>query len=137
MFEFSRNIQDAAINPAAFALNNGAGSTQSTAIDLGADTFKPENIELELSVPALNSTMVPDTRTVTYIIETSTTENFAAVDQTLFTATVTGAAGAGAAAFQERVRPPSNCARYVRAKVTMGATTGDASSIDATFSARF
>lgn len=131
-----RYLQDALVNPDAFALPSAAGSTQSSGIDLGAEAFKPEEIELDLTVPALNTTMVPDTRTVTYIIETSTTSNFAAIDQTLLTATATGAGGAGVGAFNKRVRLPSNCARYARAKITTGASTGDCSSIEATLSAR-
>lgn len=136
-FEYSRNIQDASLNPAAFALNNGAGSTNSASVDLGTDVNKPEAVEVELSVPALNTTMVPDTRTVVYLIESSTTLNFSAVDQTILTATATGAGGAGVGALLKRVRLPSNCARYLRGKVTMGGTTGDASSINATLSLRF
>lgn len=136
-YEFSRNIQDASLNPAAFALPSSAGSTTSAGIDLGADAFKPEGIELELSVPALNATMIPDTRTVNYIIETSTTSNFAAIAQTILNDQVTGASSAGAAAYLKRVRLPSNCARYVRGKITTGSTTGDASSISATLSIRF
>lgn len=131
-----RNLKDATYIKT-FALNNGAGSTQSAVIDLGADGYKPETIEAELIVPALNATMAPDTRTVTYIIETSTTSNFAAVDTTIQTSGAAGAGGAGIAATTKRVRLPSNCARYIRGKVTMGSTTGDASSITATFQLLF
>lgn len=131
-----RNLKDATYIKT-FALNNGAGSTQSAVIDLGADEYKPETIEAELIVPALNATMAPDARTVTYIIETSTTSNFAAVDTTIQTSGAAGAGGAGIAATSKRVRLPSNCARYIRGKVTMGSTTGDASSITATFQLLF
>ena len=121
--EFARNIQDALINPVAFALPASAStSTNSTTIDFGADTFKPENLELELSVPALSDTIVPSTRTVSDMIETCTATNFSTIDQTLYSETFTGA-GAGIAAKVKRVRLPSNCARYVRFKVTFGAST--------------
>lgn len=136
-FVYARNLQDALLNPAAVALPSAAGSVTSAVIDLGDDAYKVNSIELELSVPALNATMVPDTRTVTYIIESSTTSVFTAVDQTLFTVTVTAAGGTGAAALVERVRLPSNCAQYVRAKITTGASTGDCSAVSATFTARF
>lgn len=135
--EFARNLQDASLNPAAFALPSSAGSVTSAVVDLGADTFKPGNVELQLSVPALNTTMVPDTRTVVYLIEVSTTSNFSAVDQTLFTETKTGAGGAGVAALLRRVRLPSNSARYLRFKITTGASTGDCSSISATGTLHF
>lgn len=134
--EFARNSQDKAVNPAPFALPASASSsTQSTAIDLqtaAGNNFRPENLELELSVPALSATIVPDTRTVTYIIETSTTSAFSAIDQTLLSVVQTGAGGAGVAAFNERVRIPSNCAQYVRFKITFGASTTTGAAVNAT-----
>lgn len=130
---FSRNLQDALVNPAAFALPASASSsTQSTAIDLGTDQHKIEEIELELTIPALSSTIVPDTRTVTGIIESSTTSNFAAVSQTLLSEVSTGAGGEGVPAFSKRVRLPSNCARYVRFRVAFGASTTTGAAINAT-----
>src|SRR5262245_33176754 len=116
--ELARNIQDASLNPAAFALPGGAStSVTSAAIDLGTDTLKPGNVELELSVPALTDTMVPNTRTTTYMFETSTTSNFATVARTIGSKIMTGA-GAGIAATLLRARLPSDCERYVRAKIT-------------------
>lgn len=133
-----RNIQDKAVNPVAFALPAAAStSTNSTAIDFGTDVTKPEELELELSVPALSTTIVPDTRTVTYIIETSTTSNFAAIDQTLMSEVQTGASSAGVGAFLKRVRLPSNCARYVRFKITFGASTTTGAAVSATGTVRF
>lgn len=138
-FEFARNLQDLAVNPVAFALPAAAStSTNSTAIDLGvASGDAPENIELELSVPALSTTIAPDTRTVTYIIETSTTSNFAAIDQTLMQEVGTGAGAAGIGAFLKRVRIPSNCARYIRFKITFGASTTTGAAVNATGTVRF
>lgn len=136
--ELSRNIQDVLVNPVAFALPAAASSsTNSTGIDFGADVHKPETVELELSVPALSTTIVPDTRTVTYIVETSTTSNFAAIDQTLMQEVATGAGGAGVGAFLKRVRLPSNCARYVRFKITFGASTTTGAAVNATGTVRF
>lgn len=138
MNEFARNIQDSAVNPVAFALPAAAStSTNSTGIDFGAGVAKHLGVELELSVPALTTTIVPDTRTVTYIIETSTDSAFGSIDQTLLSQVSTGAGGAGVGAFLERVRLPSNCARYVRAKVTFGASTTTGAAVSATFTARF
>jgi len=137
-FEFARNIQDKAVNPAAFALPAAASaSTHSTVIDFGLEAFKPENLELELSIPALSTVIVPDTKTVTGIIETSTDPAFGSVDQVLLSQVSTGAGGTGVAAFLERVRLPSNCARYVRFTVTFGALTTDGSAIKATGTVRF
>lgn len=137
--EFARNIQDVSLNPAAFALPNAASSsTTSSAVDIGADVWDTERIELDLAIPALSTTIAPDTRTVTAIIETSTTSNFSAIDATIFTRILTGAGGTGIPAQNGlRCRLPSNCARYVRAKVTFGASTTDGSAVSATLSVRF
>lgn len=136
--EFARNIQDASVNPVAFALPAAAStSANSTTIDLGADAVKPENLELELSVPALSTVIVPDTRTVTYIIESCAATNFSTIDQTLMSEVATGAGGAGVGAFLKRVRLPSNCARYVRFKITFGASTTTGAAVSATGTVRF
>ncbi|SRR6266540_438797 len=134
----ARNIQDASINPAAFALPAAASSsTTSAVIDLGTDAVKGEGIELNLTVPALSTVIVPDTRTVTYIIETSTTAVFTAVAATILSVVQTGAGGAGVAAFDRRCKIPADCERYVRAKITFGASTTDGSAISATLAAKF
>lgn len=135
-FEFSRNVTDKAVNPVAFALPAAAStSTVSTGVDLGTaagNNFRDGNVEFELSVPALSTTIVPDTRTVTYVVESSSTSNFAAIDQTLMAEVQTGAGAAGVGAFLKRVRLPSNCARYVRFKVTFGASTTTGAAVSAT-----
>jgi hypothetical protein len=134
--EFSRNVIDSNLDDQ-FALPSSAStSTNSAAIDLGADAYKGENYEVSLVVGALSDTICPSTRTVTYIIETSTASSFASIDRTVFTQTYTGA-GSGVAAQDIRVRLPSNCARYVRAKVTFGASTTDGSAVAATIALRF
>lgn len=136
--EFARNIQDASLNPATFALPSAAStSTTSAVIDVGTDTYKPENIEFDLAIPALSDTIIPNTKTVTAIIETSTTSVFTAVDATIFSRVLTGAGSGVAAQTSLRCRLPSNSARYVRAKVTFGANTTDGSAVSATFTPRF
>ncbi len=136
--EFARNIKDSNFTGTFTLPASASASTNlATPFDLGADTFKTESIEAELSIPALNATMVPDTRTTTYIIETCAATNFSTIDQTLYSTVFTGASGAGIPAKTIRVRLPSNCARYIRAKVTHGATTADSSTITATFSLLF
>lgn len=133
----ARNLKDANLLKT-FALPAAAStSTQSAVIDLGADTFKPEGVEAILSVPALTVTMAPDTRTATYIIETSTTSVFTAVDQTILSEVFTGAGGDGIRAAVSRCRLPSDCARYIRAKITFGASMVDSSTVTATFSLGF
>jgi hypothetical protein len=134
--EFARNIQDALVNPVAFAMGAASASTNSTAIDLGADTFKDGNYEFELSIPALATGVIPDASVVSLILETSTTSNFAAIVGT-YTETVTGAGGVGISATKARFRVPSNCPRYARFKTTRGSGGTTAAGVNATGTVRF
>jgi hypothetical protein len=139
--EYARNIQDASLNPATFALPTtllAAGSKQSAAIDLGTDTFKPEEVELELSIPALSSTIAPagSTGGVTYAIESGTTSTFTTASRTIVSKTIAGSAS-GVAATLVRCRVPSDCEQYVRARVTLATTCTDASAVAGTLTIRF
>lgn len=131
---YGRSSLDRDTYLAAFALPAAAsGVTQSTGFDFGTDALKTANIELELVVPALSATIVPDTRTVTVTVETSTTSVFTAVAREIYRKVQTGAGGAGVPAYNHLVRLPSDCEQYVRAKVTFGALTTDGSAVSATF----
>lgn len=134
-FEFNRGTQDAGFSPAAFALASSASSsTQSTAVDIGTVSYgRATQVQMELSVPALTTTMVPDTRTVTYIIEASSVSNFASDVHTISSEVQTGASSGGVAAYVQRVSLPPNCKRYVRGKVTLGASCTDSSAVSGTF----
>ena len=139
--EFARNIRDAAFVTASFALPTtiaAAGSKTSAAIDLGADTFKPENIEVELTVPALNATIAPAASTagVTFSIESATDSAFTAVARTIISKTVAGSAS-GVAAQTLRARVPSDCERYIRGRVLLGTTCTDASAVSASVRLHF
>jgi hypothetical protein len=139
--EFSRNIQDASLNPATFALPTTlltSGSKTSAAIDLGADTHKAGMFELELSVPALSDTIAPSGATggVTYSFESSTTSTFAATSRVLISKNYVGT-GSGVAATVLRCRVPSDCERYVRARVLLATTCTDASAVAGTVTLRF
>lgn len=139
--EFARNRQDASLNPATFALPTtllAAGSKQSAAIDLGVDTYKGETVEVELSIPALNSTIAPAGATggVTYAIESGTTSTFTTASRIIGSITIAGS-GSGVAATVLRARVPSDCERYVRARVTLATTCTDASAVAGTLTIRF
>lgn len=134
--EFARNIQDASINPVAFAMGAASASTNSTAIDLGTDPYKHGNYEFELSIPALATGVIPDASVVSLILETSASSGFSTIIGT-YTETVTGAGGVGIAATTARFRIPSNCPRYVRFKTTRGAGGTTAAAFNATGTVRF
>jgi len=137
--EFARNVQDKAVNPVPFAMGAASASTNSTAIDLqtvAGNNFRPENIEFELSIPALATGIIPDASVVSLILETSTTSNFAAITGT-YTETVTGAGGVGTGARTARFRIPSNCPQFVRFKTTRGSGGTTAAGVNATGTVRF
>lgn len=134
-----RQIQDTLVNPATFTLPSAISlSVTGPALDLGADTFKSEHFDLELDVPALSATIAPSAATAgfTFAIETSTTSTFAAIARTIVSKTVAGSAS-GIAAQTLKCRVPADCERYVRGKVTSGATTTDASALNAQLTVRF
>ena len=135
--EFARNIQDASLNPVALALPSAASTTVTgAAVNLGTDTFKPSEVEIDVAVPALSDTILPSTRTMTYIVETSTTSVFTSVAREIYRKISTGA-GSGSVATIHRCRLPSDCEQYVRLKITSGASTTDASAVSATLTLRF
>lgn len=132
-----RNLKDATYVKTWALPAAASNSTNSAILDIGADGYKPESIEALISIPALDATMAPDTRTFTLIIDSSTSSSIASVTQNLVTKVFTGAGGVGIAASEVRVRLPSNCPRYLRATVTSGASTGNASTVSATFALTF
>lgn len=137
--EKARNQTDALFVTATFALSATAGSSvTSAAIDLGTDVNKPENVEVELVVPALTSVMNPAASTagVTYLVESSTTSTFAAVARTIVSKNIAGSTGPTAAT-NLRCRLPSDCERYIRGKMTLGATGADSSAVSAYLALRF
>jgi hypothetical protein len=109
-----------------------SSSTMTDGIDTGKGAFGDQVADFEflLTIPALTTTMLPDTRTATYIIEHDTDAAFGTV-ATLNVGSVvqTGAAGAGAAATSHRFRLPTDAKRYIRAKCTLGASTTDSSAV--------
>lgn len=138
--EFGRNIQDATY-VATFALPTTLLETaaKTSAIwDIGTAPFKDENIEVELSVPALSSTIAPAAATVgvTYQWESSSTSTFSVVARKIVSQTIVGS-GSGVVATVVRGRLPSNCERYIRAKIFISTTCTDASAVTATASLRF
>ena len=115
------------------AMPNGASTTKAgTALDLGnaltARGVRVAECELFLTMPALTATMAPDTRTMTYSIESSATSTFDSAT-TLWSLQKAGASSAGIAADTFRMKIPSNCDRHIRAKAVSGASTTDASAV--------
>lgn len=139
--EFARNIQDASLNPATWALPTQVGEANgklSAAIDLGADVFKMAGYELEISIPTLSATIAPAASTagVYYEIIASTSSTLNTTARKLLVKNIAGTAS-GVSATKVRVRVPADCEQYVGAKVWLGTTCTDASAVAGTLTIRF
>lgn len=116
-------------------------NTATDGIDLGvlsARGARLEDCELLISAPALGATPLPDTKTMTYSVESDDNSAFSSakiVADKLIVQTGADAAGADAAA--ARFKIPSDCERYLRVKATAGAGTADASGSSVTASLLF
>lgn len=124
------------------ALPNGAATTYATpGIDTGVTPglgVQNKDVEFLLTAPALNTTQLPDTKTMKYSILLDTVNPIDA-SSTVHLADVitqTGAGGAGAAAATFRFKLPSNASRILGFKA-VGSASGDASGASATLEALF
>jgi len=139
----THNVRDALLIKTD-ALPDAASTTVGgTAMDLGnaltARGARLESCELKLTVPALTTTMLPDTKTMTYSIQACAASDFGSGVVELASGCVvqTGASSAGAAADSHRMKLPTDCPRYVRAKAVSGADVTDSSSLDMTLELLF
>jgi hypothetical protein len=118
------------------ALPAAASATvNSTGIDLEVGTRSDfvAYSELLVSAPALSTTILPDTRTMTYHVQHDTDPAFGtAVTIANSLIVQTGAGGVGAAATTARFKLPTNVKRYIRLQIVSGASTTDASATSAT-----
>lgn len=133
---FRHQLRDADLHKTIALPAAASTSVVTAAVDLGVLTNRafPPGAKLCLRIPALSTTILPDTKTATLTIQTSPVSNFGSGVETLRTAVLTGAGGVGVAVPSEiRAAPPEDCPRYVRGKVDFGALTTDGSALTAEF----
>lgn len=125
--EFARNVRDYA-NTITRALPTADGTVTSSDIDLGAGVYKTENYELEITIPALNATQLPNADTLTITVQAGA----AAAPTTALHVfpVITGSSGHAGSVL--RYRFPSDVARYANVKVVAAGGTGDISGSSAT-----
>jgi len=131
MSTFARKVQDAAFSITR-ALPTADGTVTTADFDLGTGV-KPENVELELVIPALNATQLPNADTLTITVQhgaaaTPTTE-------LLRLPVITGSSGYAGGTF--RLRLPSNTLQYLNVKIVAAGGTGDISGATATLKLLF
>jgi len=128
------NREDAELNETDACPAAATTAVNGTSLDLGATPAQDARLascELEIGSPAFTTTMLPDTRSMTYKEQYSaddTTVNDVAADVLI----VTGAAAAGAVAVKERFKLPSTIRRYIRIVATTGASTGNCAAVSFT-----
>jgi len=110
------------------ALPASASTVNGTALDLGTaltqNGARLEACELLLTAPALLTAALPDTVTAKYSLECSAVANFATTTP-ISTTCLTQTGNTGAAAQTFRMKLPSDCLRYVRAKVITSTNAGN------------
>jgi hypothetical protein len=116
---------------------SASATVNSTALDLGdvvsgIPYATTETINLQVLAPALSTTILPDTRTMTYVVADSADNSTFAAIGTLASQVQTGAGSAGAAAATYTFKLPPNTRRYVRVQISSGASTTNASATTAT-----
>lgn len=96
-----------------------------------------EIVNVQISIPALNTTMLPDTRTLTVTLQDSPDNtNWTAVPE--FSALViTGASGAGAAATSRIIKLTPASQRYIRVIYVTGASTATMAALSGTLQLLF
>ena len=131
--EFARNIKDEELLVTR-ALPTADGTVTSDDLDLGADTYKGENYELSIEVPALSAALLPSADTLTITVQGGAS---AAPSTSLNLVKVITGTGSTIAAQELRFRLPSDCPRYVNVKFVAAGGTGDQSGVSATVALRF
>lgn len=126
--EFARNIQDTDFIVTR-ALPTADGTVTSADLDLGADIYKGENFELEVTIPSLTSTLLPAASTLTM---TAHGGSAAVPTARLNFVQITTGTGSTIAEQKIRFRLPSNCPRYVNVKFVAAGGTGNMSGVSAT-----
>jgi hypothetical protein len=118
---FSRKVQDRnfMINR---ALPTADGTVVSADLDLQSGV-KPENMELEITIPPLNATQLPNGDTLTITIRNGAAAAPTAVLHVL--PVITGSSGYAGGKF--RYRFPSTAARFANVQVVAAGGTGDIS----------
>jgi hypothetical protein len=120
-----------ALPASASATVNGTSMDLGDAVS-GIPYATTETINLQVLAPALSTTILPDTRTMTYTIQDSADNSSFAAIGTLAAQVQTGASSAGAAAATYTFKLPPNTRRYIRLSIASGASTTDASATSAT-----
>jgi hypothetical protein len=127
---FGRQIRDALLSVTR-ALPTSDGTVTSADIDLGQLHYSPEDVELEVYVPSLNSTQLPSADTLTITVQGG---NSATPSSSLGLVKVITGDGSDSVPQRFLFRLPSDCGRYINVKFVAAGGTGDISGSSAVIS---
>ena len=131
-FQNSRLLRDAALT-ITNALPNNTTSYTTNYLDIGAGPFNPEEIEVEIQVPAIAAHTTTNNLTIQLITSATiqATSSFAATNPTVIM-NVVGVGSSGSVATTVRFKLPPGTLRYIA--FAMIATTDDCSAVTITAS---
>lgn len=133
-YVYNRQIKDAQKVVTKAAPADGA-SNQSPTIDLGAGPFKPEEMEVEISFPAIAA--LADTKTLTITLQDSADDSSYADTDPVISTSVVGVSTNGSAAKKVRFRLPASTRRYIQFTQTAVASAGTITGSTITYSLLF
>ena len=138
----ANNVRDAQLALSLAGPSAASTTVTSAAIDTGettANAVQPRAFDLLLTAPALTTTILPDTKTMTYNIIAADDSALSVNVTTLVAGAIvqTGAGGAGAVKATYRYTIPTVCQRYIGFTMVSGANTTTAAGVTATLEALF
>jgi hypothetical protein len=108
-----RAIKDAGFAHAK-ALPAAAASNNSATFDLGAGGYVPENLEVEISIPAMSAHNSASYNVIILLQDSADDSSYATVTTPAISYTLPGVASTGSAATIVRFRLPAGIRRYVQ-----------------------
>ncbi len=129
--EYARNQKDYDLIDAAVSLPASATISYSDDFDLGLDTVKPEEMELEIIIPEIDVSVLADSATIKVsIFNDSTASPTTIIAENIHT--LTGASGVDPSIpVNIRYRIPSDALRYLRVGFTLSTGNASATTYDA------
>lgn len=129
-----RSIKDATFVKAK-ALPAAAAANNTATFDLGAGGFVPEEIEVQIEIPALANLV--DNKTLTIKVQDSANDSSYADVDPLIRTVITGDGGDGSSATTLRFRLPANIRRYVQFNQAVESGGGNNTASSVTYSLLF
>ena len=130
------NVKDANLIKTV-ALPTAAGAVAIASLDVKSAGDFLADAELLIEAPALDGTMLPATRTMTYSIwDSANDSSYAQIADAVIVQTGASSVG-GAAAATARFRLPTSVRRYVKVYATGGSSIGNCAAVSLTVSLCF